>query len=151
MRVIKQRRSLTFFSLNQYPIALSIKRCYRKLIQDYSYYHLWTWIKIRSNSFIKTLLNIMKQKSTKLPQKLSPAKENATPHFKVHCTKTDDISRVAVSFFFSQKIPVFKSDSVFIDSFDRLVTVYLHFYLPIFTFILQILKFVQCFYDFVFF
>ena len=27
---------------------------------------LWTWIKIRVNTFIKTLVNIMKQKSTKV-------------------------------------------------------------------------------------
>ena len=36
---------------------------------------LWTWIKIRANSFIKTLENIMKRKSRKAPWKLSPAKK----------------------------------------------------------------------------
>ena len=79
---------------------------------------LWTWIKIRANSFIKTLLNIMKRKSTRLPWKLSPAKKNATPHFKEHFTKIDDISLVVIRFFFSQINPVFKSNSVFIDILD---------------------------------
>ena len=36
---------------------------------------LWTWIKIRANSFIKTLVNIMKRKSTKVPWTLSLAKK----------------------------------------------------------------------------
>ena len=45
----------------------------------------------------------MKRKSTKVPWKLSPAKKNATLHFKEHCTKTDDISLVVTSFFLSKK------------------------------------------------
>ena len=92
---------------------------------------LWTWIKIRANSFIKTLLNIMKRKSTKVPWKLSPAKKNATLHFKEHCTKTDDISLVVTSFFLSKKKKtVFKSNSVFIDiseSFCHGLFTFLHF------------------------
>ena len=36
---------------------------------------LWTWIKIRVNTFIKTLVNIMKQKSTKVLWKLSFTKK----------------------------------------------------------------------------
>ena len=37
---------------------------------------LWTWIKIRVNTFIKTLVNIMKQKSTKVLWKLSFTKKH---------------------------------------------------------------------------
>ena len=33
----------------------------------------------------------MKQKSTKVPWKLSLEKNNETPHFKEHCTKMDEI------------------------------------------------------------
>ena len=36
---------------------------------------LWTWIKIRANSFIKTLVNNMKRKTTKVPWTLSLTKK----------------------------------------------------------------------------
>ena len=78
---------------------------------------LWTWIKIRANSFIKTLANNMKQKPTKVPWTLSLTKKNATPHFKEHCTKID-ISLVVIRFFFSQTNLVFKYNPLFIDILD---------------------------------
>ena len=59
---------------------------------------LRTWIKIRANSFIKTLVNIMKRKSKKVPGKLSLVK-NTNPHFNEHCTKINDISFVIIHFF----------------------------------------------------
>ena len=122
------------------------KVSFRKLL-DYSYVkkHLWAWIKIRSNFFIKTLLNIMKRKWTKFPSKLSHAKENATPHFKVHCTKIDDISLAAISFFLTQKFLFLNLTQYLLTVWIVLATVFLHFDLLIFTFILQILNFVQCF------
>ena len=78
---------------------------------------LWTWIKIRANSFIKTLVNNMKRKPTKVPWTLSLTKKNVTPHFKEHCTKID-ISLVVIRFFFSQTNVVFKSNPLFIDILD---------------------------------
>ena len=80
---------------------------------------LWTWIKIRANSFIKTLVNNMKRKPTKVPWTLSLTKKNVTPHFKEHCTKID-ISLVVIRFFFSQTNLVFKSNPLFIDILDSL-------------------------------
>ena len=41
---------------------------------------LRTWTKIGANSSIKTSVNIIKQKSTKVPSKLSLTKKNGTPH-----------------------------------------------------------------------
>ena len=67
---------------------------------------LWTWIKIRANSFIKTLVNNVKRKLTKVPWTLSLTKKNATPHFKEHRTKID-ISVAVIHFFFSQTSVVF--------------------------------------------
>ena len=52
---------------------------------------LWTWIKMRASSLIKTLVNIMKRKSTKMPWKLLLAKKNAILHLKEHCIKRDGI------------------------------------------------------------
>ena len=78
---------------------------------------LWTWIKIRVNSFIKTLVNNMKLKPTKVPWTLSLTKKNATPHFKEYCTKIN-ISLVVISFFFSQTNVVFKYNALFIDTLD---------------------------------
>ena len=52
---------------------------------------LWTWIKMSASSFIETLINIMKQETTKVPWKLSHAKENVTPRLKEHCTKLVNI------------------------------------------------------------
>ena len=106
---------------------------------------LWTWIKIRANSFIKTLVNNMKRKSTKVPWTLSLTKKNATPHFKEHCTKID-ISLVVIHFFFSQTNLVFKYNPL--THWIVFAAVYLHCYLLIFIFILQILKFTQCLFAF---
>ena len=75
---------------------------------------LWTWIKIRANSFIKTLLNMMKRKSARLLWKVSPTKKNTTSYFKEQCIKIDDISLAVMRFFFFQINPVFKSNAVFI-------------------------------------
>ena len=75
---------------------------------------LWTWIKIRANSFIKTLVNNMKRKSTKVPWILSLTKKK---HFKEHCTKTD-ISLVVIHLFSSQTNVVFKYNPLFIDILD---------------------------------
>ena len=77
---------------------------------------LWTWINIRANSFIQTLVTNMKRKSTKVPW-TSLTRKNATPHFKEHCTKID-ISLVAIRFFFSRTNLVFKSNPLFIDILD---------------------------------
>ena len=77
---------------------------------------LWTWINIRANLFIKTLVNNMKRKSTKVPW-TSLTRKNATPHFKEHCTKID-ISLVVIHFFFSQTNVVFKYNPLFIDILD---------------------------------
>ena len=76
---------------------------------------LWTWIKIRANCFIKTLVNNVKGKSTKLPWALSLAKKNSTPHFKERCTKIDIHFHVS---FLSQASLVFKSNPLFIDILD---------------------------------
>ena len=109
---------------------------------------LWTWIKIRANSFIKTLVNNMKRKPTKVPWTLSLTKKNVTPHFKEHCTKID-ISLVVIHFFFSQTNLVFKYNPLFIDILDSFChSLFTFFYLVIFTFILRILKFIQCLYAF---
>ena len=75
---------------------------------------LWTWIKKRANSFIKTLINNMKRKSTKVTWTLSPGKKDAIPDFKEHCTKID-ISLLVIRFFFSQTNLVFKSTPLFIE------------------------------------
>ena len=95
---------------------------------------LRTWIKICADSFIK------KQKSTKVPWKLSLAK-NATPYFKEHCNEIADISLVIIRFFFSQTNLVFKSNLVFIEILDC-------FCHNLFTFlpfdILRTLKLIQC-------
>ena len=58
---------------------------------------LWTWIKIRA----KTLVNIMKRKSTKVPLNIITREKNATQHYKEHYTKID-ISLAVINFFFSQ-------------------------------------------------
>ena len=78
---------------------------------------LWTWIKIRANSFIKTLVNNMKRKPTKVPWTLSLTKKNATPHFKEHYTKID-ISLVVIHIFFSQTNVVFKYNPLFLGILD---------------------------------
>ena len=87
----------------------------------------------------------MKRKSTKVPW-ASLTRKNATPYFKEHCTKID-ISLVVIRFFFCQTNLVFLTH--YLLRFWRVfATVYLHLYLVIFTFILRILKFIQCPYAF---
>ena len=61
------------------------------------------------NSFIKTVVNIMKPESTKMPWKLSLSK-NTIPE--EHCTKIENISLVIIGLFFSQ------INLVFIDILD---------------------------------
>ena len=106
---------------------------------------LWTWTKIRANSFIKTLLNNMKRKIKKCFEHYH-LRQNATPQFKEHCTKID-ISLVVTRFFFSQTKQIFKYNSLFIDILDS-------FCHSLFTclafdfYILRILKFIQCLYTF---
>ena len=90
---------------------------------------LLTWIKICANSFIKTLVNDMKRKSTEVSWTLSLTKKNPTPHFKEHCTKID-ISPVAIHFFFSQTKLVFKYNPLFID----MLNIFLQQFIYIFTF-----------------
>ena len=62
---------------------------------------LRTWIKIRSNSFIKTWINIMKQKSQRRLENHHFQKKNTILHFKDHCTKIN-ISLIVIWFFCSQ-------------------------------------------------
>ena len=45
-----------------------------------------------------------------------------TPHFKVHCTKIDDILLILKRFIFYQKNLVFKSNPVFNDILDSFFT-----------------------------
>ena len=78
---------------------------------------LWTWIKIRANSFIKTLVNSIKRKINEGALNIVTREKNATPHFKEHCTKID-ISLVVIHFFFSQTNVVFKYNPLFIDILD---------------------------------
>ena len=89
----------------------------------------------------------MKRKLTKVPGTLSLTKKTATTHFKEHCTKID-ISVAAIHFFFSQTSVVFNITHYLLTYWMVLATVYLYFYLLIFTFILRILKFIQCLYAF---
>ena len=65
---------------------------------------LWTWIKIRDNSIIKTSVNIIKRKLS-LAKKCDPALQRTV----------DDISRIVICFFFSQTNKFFQSNPVFID------------------------------------
>ena len=108
---------------------------------------LWTWIKIRANSFIKTLVNSIKRKINEGALNIVTREKNATPHFKEHCTKID-ISLVVIRFFFSQTNLVFKYNPLFIDILDSFCHSLFIFYLLIFNFIIRILKFIQCLYAF---
>ena len=47
--------------------------------------------------------------------KVITSKKNVTPHFKEHCTKTDESALIVIRFFFFQPNIVFKSNPVFID------------------------------------
>ena len=85
-----------------------------------------TRIKIRPNSFIKTWVSIVKEKSTKVPCKLLLTKK-CDLDFKEHCTKVDDVSLIVLWFFFSQTKLVFQSNSVFHDILDSSChSLYLH-------------------------
>ena len=105
-----------------------------------------TWIKIRTNSFIKTLVNITKQKPTKVPWKLSLAKKNAASHFKEHCIRID-ILLVVIGFFFSQTNLIFKSNPVFVDILGSFCHS-LFIFFPFDFYLYLILKFIQCLYVF---
>ena len=59
---------------------------------------LRTWIEIRTNSFIKTWIN-MKRKSRRSLENYQFWK-NTIQHSKEHCTKIDDISLIVIRFFF---------------------------------------------------
>ena len=101
---------------------------------------LWTWIKIRANSFIKTLVNNMKRK-------INEGALNRPRDFQEHCTKID-ISLVVIRFFFSQTNLVFKYNPLFIDILDSFCHSLFTFYLLIFNFIIRICQFIQCLYAF---
>ena len=109
---------------------------------------LWAWIKKRANSFIKTLVKNMNWKINKGALNIITRQKNATPHFKEHCTKID-ISLVIIRFFFTQTNLSFLNITHYLLTYWIVfATVYLHFYLLIFTFILRMLKFIQCLYAF---
>ena len=55
---------------------------------------------MRSNSFIKTWMNIIKQKLTKFES--LKLQKNSILHFEEHYTKTHDTSLIFISFFFSE-------------------------------------------------
>ena len=74
-------------------------------------------MKISTNSFLKTLVNMMKLNSTKVSSKSLLAKKY-NPALQKHCSKIDDISLVIIRFFFSQANLVFKLNPVFIDILD---------------------------------
>ena len=57
---------------------------------------LQIWIKIHANSPIKTLVDIIKPESKCL--EIYHSQKIATPHFKEHWTKIDDISLVIIRF-----------------------------------------------------
>ena len=78
---------------------------------------LRTWIKIRANYFIKTLVNNMKRKINEGALNIITCEKNETPHFKEHYTKIH-ISLVVICFFFSQTNLVFKYNPLFIDILD---------------------------------
>ena len=77
-----------------------------------------TWIKIRANSFIKTLVKHHETKINKAVLKIITNKR-IRPHFKGHCTKID-ISLVIIGFLFSQTNLVFKPNPVFINILHNL-------------------------------
>ena len=109
---------------------------------------LWAWIKIRANSFIKTLVKNMNWKINKGALNIITRQKNATPHFKEHCTKID-ISLVIIRFFFTQTNLSFLNITHYLLTYWIVfATVYLHSYFLIFTFILRILRFIQCLYTF---
>ena len=78
---------------------------------------LRTWIKIRANSFIKTLVNIMKWKSTKVPWKLSLAKKKCDPALERTLHQNGWYFACCYTLLFLSNL-VLKSNSVFMDMFD---------------------------------
>ena len=78
---------------------------------------LWIWIKIRANSFIKTLVNNMKRKIIESALNIITCEKNATSHLKQYCTKIN-ISLVVIRFFFSQTNLVWKYNPLFSDILD---------------------------------
>ena len=90
---------------------------------------LRTWIKIRINSLMKTWVNVMKWKSTKMSQKLSLEKKKKkktngpTLERMLHQI---DISLIVILFFFFKTKLVFKSNPVLVNILDIFVIVNLH-------------------------
>ena len=64
---------------------------------------LWTWIKVSANSFIKTLVNIMKRKWTTKPWKLSLAKKKMRPRTSKNIAPKWEIFRLLLYASFSLK------------------------------------------------
>ena len=101
---------------------------------------LRTWIKIHANSFNKTW--------TKNPRRCLENyhwKKNTNPHFKEHCTKTDDIWLVIIRFFFSQTNLVFID---ILDSFSNSLFTFLPFDFWYSTYFRCSTEFIQCPYAF---
>ena len=101
---------------------------------------LRTWIKVHASSFIKTSVNIQRRCLENYH-----SKKNATPHFKEHCTKTDDIWLVIIRFFLSQ------ANLVFIDilhSFSNSLFTFLAFDFWYSTYFQCSTEFMQCLYAF---
>ena len=100
---------------------------------------LWIWIKIRPNSFIKTWVNVIKQKSTKVPEKL-PVAQKSKPELQ----RTSHQKRwhlfLYATFSFKQTLFLSLTQSSLANSIN-FATIYLPFYLLIVD-ILQILQFI---------
>ena len=123
----RPRYGFFFFFFESFILKVTWSQLYSQLLLD-NYEAHWSsilkdtlhlkilraWIKLRVNSSIKTWVNIMKRKSTKVPLKLSFAK-TAPSFFKEHWTKIDDISLIVIHFFFSKTNLDFKSYPVSID------------------------------------
>ena len=79
---------------------------------------LRTWIKICASSFIKTLVNILRQKSTKVPWKLSLAKQ-VWPRTSKKIAPKYTISHLFLYAFFSFEQTYFlKANPIFIEILD---------------------------------
>ena len=81
---------------------------------------LWTWIKIGANSFIKTWVNIIKRKSTKVLENYQLHK-NPSLHLKENCTaqKFMAFHLFVHAIFFLKKL-LFKFNPVFFGMLDSL-------------------------------
>ena len=81
--------------------------------------------------------------------KIITLEKNEASYFKEHCRKMDDISLVVIYFCFSLKqTQLLNLTQYLLTYWIVFPTVYLHFYLLFFTFILRILKFIQYLYVF---